>query len=68
MYRTLLRAAVAGWLVCSFLLLPGCAMLLLGGAGGYLIRKGEEGGGGGDARSKTSSQSSRVAEQKTSAY
>ena len=69
MYRNLLKTFVATSLLGSFLLLSGC-MLLLGGAGGYLIAKGEEGGGGGrgEAKSKTATQASKTAEQKTSAY
>jgi hypothetical protein len=45
-------------LVCSFLLISGCAMLSLYGA------EGERGRVGGDARSKTASQSGKVAEPK----
>lgn len=67
MYRNLLKTVVATSLFGSFLLLSGC-MLFLGGVGGYLIAKGEEGEGGGEAKSKTPSQSSKAAAQKTSAY
>ena len=66
MYRNLLKAVLTAWLLGSFLLVSGC-MLVLGGAGGYLIRKGEESGGG-DTKRTSTSQSSKPAEQKTSAY
>jgi hypothetical protein len=67
MHRNLLKTVAATSIVCSLLLLSGCALFLLGagGAGGYLIRKGEEGGG--EAR-KTAPDSSKVTAQKTSAY
>ena len=66
MYRNLLKTVVAMLLVCSFLTLSGC-MLLLGGAGGYFIAKGEGGSGGGEAKSggevktKTTSQTNKPA-------
>jgi hypothetical protein len=58
MYLTLFKTVVAMSLLCSFLMLSGC-MLLLGGAGGYFIAKGQEGAGAGEAKSKTTSQSNK---------
>ena len=65
MYTNLIKTVLAMSLLCSFLTLSGC-MLLLGGAGGYFIAKGEGGGsggggGGGEAKSKTSSQTNKPA-------
>jgi hypothetical protein len=65
MYMNLIKTVVALSLLCSVLTLSGC-MLLLGGAGGYFIAKGEGGGGGGDgiggeAKSKTTSKTSKPA-------
>lgn len=60
MYMNLIKTVVALSLLCSILTLSGC-MLLLGGAGGYFIAKGEGGGGGGEAKSKTTSQTSKPA-------
>jgi hypothetical protein len=62
MYMNLVKTVVALSLLCSVLTLSGC-MLLLGGAGGYFIAKGEGGGngGGGEAKSKTTSQTSKPA-------
>jgi hypothetical protein len=59
MYRNLLKTVVAMSLLCSFLMLSGC-MLLLGGAGGYFIAKGQEDAGGGEAKSKTTSQPNKA--------
>lgn len=60
MYMNLIKTVIALSLLCSILTLSGC-MLLLGGAGGYFIAKGEGGGGGGEAKSKTTSQTSKPA-------
>jgi hypothetical protein len=66
MYRNLAKTVVTISLLCSFLVLSGC-MLLLGGAGGYFIAKGEGGGGSGggtsaaEPKSKPTSQTNKPA-------